>query len=606
MLSANRFSNLLLFLLGAAPACVAGTFTITSTDDSGPGTLREAIAQVNASPGPHRIEFNLSGNGVHTISPLTALPTIVNEVTIDGYSQPGSKTNALQWGSDAVLLVRLDGVNATNGLNAGLTLSASRSTVRGLIIVRFAQGLVLKGSYNVIAGNWIGIDFDGIARGQTFNGIDVNGMGFATAMHNVIGGEPSGDRNVIGGNSVGISFFPELASQNSVIGNFIGTDPSGRLRRGNLSEGVSVQGATNIQVIGNVVAATANSGGPGIRLLSTSGIVIRRNLIGLSVDFGDLGNAGSGIFAQGVNGLEIGGASDSTDGNRIGCNAGSGIEFLGCSGATIRGNVIGTGSSGAEPFGNLGYGILLTASSTNQIGPGNEIVYSRRGGVGVASGTANEITANYIYDNGGLAIDLGNDGLTFNDPGDADTGANQLQNYPVLLAAEANGGSLLITGSLQSEPATTYRIEFFASWPWDPYWIPEGQVFLGSTIVTTDASGNCDFNFSCPDPAWLTEDDVVTATATDPAGNTSEFSAAAAVSIQGRPPSLSVSLIGNSVRVNWPSAATTAGFQLESASSPDQNVPWEKITNFNNDGTTCSFLLPEPVSGTAWFFRLRK
>ncbi len=188
MLSANRFSNLLLFLLGAAPACVAGTFTITSTDDSGPGTLREAIAQVNASPGPHRIEFNLSGNGVHTISPLTALPTIVNEVTIDGYSQPGSKTNALQWGSDAVLVVRLDGVNATNGLNAGLTLSASRSTVRGLIIVRFAQGLVLKGSYNVIAGNWIGIDFDGIARGQTFNGIDVNGMGFATAMHNVIGG----------------------------------------------------------------------------------------------------------------------------------------------------------------------------------------------------------------------------------------------------------------------------------------------------------------------------------------------------------------------------------------------------------------------------------
>src|SRR5512140_939806 len=113
------------FFLLAVPACVAGTFTVSTKDDAGSGSLREAIVQVNASAGPHRVEFNLPGNGVHTIAPLTTLPAITNEVTIDGYSQAGSKTNSLQWGSDAVLLVRLDGVNATNGFNAGLTLSAS-------------------------------------------------------------------------------------------------------------------------------------------------------------------------------------------------------------------------------------------------------------------------------------------------------------------------------------------------------------------------------------------------------------------------------------------------------------------------------------------------
>lgn len=563
--------------------------------------------QVNASPGPHRIEFDLSGSGVQTIAPLSPLPAITNTVAIDGYSQAGSKTNSVTSGNDAVLLVRLDGMNLTNDLNPGLTLSASRSSIRGLVIVRFGYGIRVSGSYNVIAGNWVGIDYDGIARGQSFDGIDVNGMGFVAVMHNIIGGDSCADRNVIGGNSVGISFFPELASQNAVIGNYIGTDPSGRLRRPNVFEGVSVQAATNIQVSGNVLAASSAGGGSGIMLLGTAGIVIQRNLIGLSVDLGDLGNSGSGIFAQGVLGLEIGGAPGSMNGNRIGCNGRNGIELLGCSGAVIRDNVIGTGSSGVEPLGNLGCGVLLTASNTNQIGPGNQIVYSGRAGVAVASGVGNEIMANSIFDNGGLGIDLGNDGLTANDAGDFDSGANGLQNYPVVTSARVNGGSLLITGQLQSQPATVFRIEFFAGRAWDPYGIPEGQVFLGATAAATDGSGNSQFTFSCPDPGWITAADVVTATATDPAANTSEFSMSSGVDVQYRPPSLAVSFTGASVTVSWSSSAAAAGFQLETADSPAQTAPWEKITiGLNNNGTTCSLVISNPAEGTSRFFRLRK
>ena len=127
---------------------------------------------------------------------------------IDGYSQPGSKPNTLQWGSDAALRVRLDGIYATNELTSALTLTTSNSLVRGLIIVRFDFGVELDGANNnTVAGNWIGVDFDGIARGQTFEGIKVTSTSFTPAMHNLIGGESYADRNVIGGNFSGITFF---------------------------------------------------------------------------------------------------------------------------------------------------------------------------------------------------------------------------------------------------------------------------------------------------------------------------------------------------------------------------------------------------------------
>ncbi|HEY5913010.1 MAG TPA: hypothetical protein VJA21_20660, partial [Verrucomicrobiae bacterium] len=112
--------------------------------------------------------------------------------------------------------------------------------------------------------------------------------------------------------------------------------------------------------------------------------------------------------------------------------------------------------------------------------------------------------------------------------------------------------------------------------------------------------------FSCSDPGWFTAADVLTATATDPAGNTSELSVAATANVS-RPFWLRISLSGNRVTVSWPSAAAAAGFLLESAPSPAPQAAWETISaGIGDDGTTASYVLGEVPAGGPRFFRLRK
>lgn len=143
---------------GGATALMAGTnFVVTNTNDSGAGSLRQAILDSNANPGGNTISFNVPGPGVKTISPTSPLPTITGSVTIDGYTQPGSSQNTLPGGNTAVLQIELNGVNAGIGTN-GLNISAGNSTVRGLVINRFAgSGISLTtNGNNIITGNFIG------------------------------------------------------------------------------------------------------------------------------------------------------------------------------------------------------------------------------------------------------------------------------------------------------------------------------------------------------------------------------------------------------------------------------------------------------------------
>src|SRR4051812_8214029 len=88
------------------------TFAVLNTLDSGPGSLRQAILDANAATGPDTIAFNISGPGVHTIQPLSQLPTITDAVTIDGYSQPGASPNTLASGDDAALQIEINGASA--------------------------------------------------------------------------------------------------------------------------------------------------------------------------------------------------------------------------------------------------------------------------------------------------------------------------------------------------------------------------------------------------------------------------------------------------------------------------------------------------------------
>jgi uncharacterized repeat protein (TIGR01451 family) len=168
-----------------------------------------------------------------------------------------------------------------------------------------------------------------------------------------------------------------------------------------------------------------------------------------------------------------------------------------------------------------------TNASNNTIGgtgtgEANTIAFNNKKGIFVITGTGNLISANRIFENGELGIDLGNNGVTINDVGDSDTGVNNLQNFPVLNSVLVSGGNTTITGSLNSTPNQTFTIQFFSNTVLDASGYGEGETYLGSTSVTTDASGNASFSVLLP--ASVSSGQSITATATDSNNNTSEFS----------------------------------------------------------------------------------
>ena len=238
-------------------------------------------------------------------------------------------------------------------------------------------------------------------------------------------------------------------------------------------------------------------------------------------------NAGTGS-----NGLTIRSGSCTVKGLVINRFAGDGIQITNSGGNIILGNYIGVDVMGESPEGNSGNGIeIINGSSNNKIGgvnfgDGNLISGNKGAGISILSNgaTGNLITSNSIYSNGGLGIDLGGNGVTSNDTGDADTGPNNLQNYPVLSSVISSTGSVTINGTLNSGTSKAYNLQFFASKLADGSGYGEGQNYLGSNTVTTDGSGNASFNatFSITSSSGT----VITVTATDPLGNTSEFSKA--------------------------------------------------------------------------------
>jgi hypothetical protein len=139
--------------------------------------------------------------------------------------------------------------------------------------------------------------------------------------------------------------------------------------------------------------------------------------------------------------------------------------------------------------------------------------------------TGNVIDGNEIWDNGGLGIALGGNSVIANDPGDADTGDNMLQNYPVLVSAvhDPVADSTALTATLDSAPNTQYTVEFFTNVACDPSGYGEGQQMVASETVTTNASGHADVTDQYQNYHFV-DGDFITATAIDPAGNTSGFS----------------------------------------------------------------------------------
>jgi parallel beta-helix repeat protein len=238
-------------------------------------------------------------------------------------------------------------------------------------------------------------------------------------------------------------------------------------------------------------------------------------------------------------------------------------QLGGASGNLVQGNTIRS---------NGYHGILIYKASNNTVGgldaaAGNTIFKNYYAGVVLNTGTGNAILSNAIFDNNNaLGIDLYPPlGVTANDAGDGDAGTNQQQNYPVLSSVTALDSNIVIHGTLNSRPNTTFRVEFFANVSCDPSGYGEGQTLLGFTTVTTNGAGNATFSVPFPTPANV----HLTATATDPANNTSEFSKCLTPKVTAAPvlllPAANALTTDNTPTFTWNSVPNAGIYEIQVA-----------------------------------------
>jgi CSLREA domain-containing protein len=324
-------------VVAARPAHAVSTFSVNFTADTDDGrctrlipttssecTLREAMNAANSNANAAEtdlIRFSIPGNGPHTISPSSALPTISQSVTIDGYTEgdatattdDDAKENILAKGTKAVLKIELDGTNAgsANGLNI---VNAPAVVVRGLVINNWAnRGIEIFGegaSGARIEGNFIGTDVSGsFDQGNRLAGAEVVGASGVT-----IGGTTPDKRNLISANGnasnpgSGVFIRGDLSTGTKVEGNLIGTDSDGTVNLGNAGIGVVVGSAAH-SVVGTQAAGSnviAFNGLDGVTVLgdSSTGNRILRNSI--------FSNGGLGIDLQG--GTETASGATANDG----------------------------------------------------------------------------------------------------------------------------------------------------------------------------------------------------------------------------------------------------------------------------------------------------
>ncbi len=457
-------------------------------------------------------------------------------------------------------------------ISGGAVLSAT-SAGRNVISGNSGNGIlstVDKVSFE-IRNSFIGTDAGGTySLGNSGDGIKVTGAGTGGggSQNLLIGGTAAVEGNLISGNNGnGI----EAATAGTYIwGNKIGTNFNGTAAILNLSDGVRLSGANSY--VGGSDAGEGNliSGnkGNGVTLVAGADSArVEGNKIGTNFAVtAAIPNTGSGISVLSSS-VQIGFINNAPSINIISGNGGSGVSISGAAtGVQIFSNYIGTNAGGAN-LGNGASGIIVLNCATDvRVGAdaalgsaGNTIAYNTNDGVTVSNiclglppasppPTTTAIRRNSIYSNGGLGIDLGTNGVTPNDTGDADTGPNGLQNFPTLIKASP----AQIYGTLNSQPNQTYTADIFQVASCDASGNGEGKSIQQSAVITTDLNGNATFNLSGGLP--LVVGQIITATVTDAAGNTSEFS-----------PCLTVTQSPGEVAFNASLAATSASSAAENA-----------------------------------------
>ena len=560
---------------GSTEAVFAG-----DTNPSGP----EVELNGSLAPGAAGLELLSSGNRINDLVVDGFVGPGADGIGIIGSGSnnvvTGSYIGLDPTGSMAVGNNQGVGIYAGTGNRIGGTTAAERNVISGNAF----NGIEILTNGNVVEGNYVGTDASGtgaIGNGQEGIGLE------ESAGENVIGGSSPGAGNVSSGNAhCGVWV---AGSGNLVQGNYLGTDVTGTMLLGNAQDGVSV-GRNSVvgenRIIGNLAAGNGNGvalrssndnvvqgnrlerntmsgltvtllfaghtstgnllggagpgegnlvsgNGQGIAVMNAAQTTIEGNLVGTDASGNAaFGNRSDGIDVNASTDTLIGGTTDLAR-NVVSGNHGTGITIAtGSTGTVVRGNYVGTDKTGSSAVPNAGNGIAFWGgASGNSIGgsaagAGNVIAWNEAAGVVVQDGTGNAISGNSIFSNAGLGIDLGGNSVTQNDPGDSDAGPNNLQNFPVLASADVVAGRLVVQGTIDTPSPQTVVIELFANAVptpgGDPSGHGEGAVFLGT--ATPNASGS----FTVPLPA-VASGTLISATATDAAGNTSEFAQDVAV-----------------------------------------------------------------------------
>ena len=397
-----------------------------------------------------------------------------------------------------------DGISTSFGESRNFQIGGATAGARNVIAgnggtgIRSTSNSLPTQGASYIQGNYIGVGSDGNVLANAM-GISLDHGGWT------IGGSNAGEGNIISGNNgAAISWDTTDTQSRYIYGNIIGLKPDGETPAPNVIWGTLdlrnssplVIGGTG-QYDGNIIAGNT---GTAIVMISVNNVTIKGNKVGVTKSGAAAGNGGAGINAsdyywQGNSNITIGGDM-AAEGNVIAYNATGGV-LLSASNSIVKNNII-----------------------RNNSGTGVSVTVDRNGGIN------NVIRQNSIHTNTGpynLGIDLSNDGITANDALDSDTGANTLQNYPVITASITKCDGTTDTHNVpmfSSTPNTTFTIDYYANPSWDPAsGLPrQGEQWVSSQTVTTDAQGNATLTI----PNGIVAPSV---TATDPNGNTSEFGA---------------------------------------------------------------------------------
>ncbi|MGA2852658.1 MAG: hypothetical protein ABSE90_00800 [Verrucomicrobiota bacterium] len=590
IISGNRTNGVFLAGAGAVGNIVTGNFI--GTDATGKLALGNHNAGVMITASGNLIGTNnvISGNLQDGIILASGVGGNLIQGNLIGLSVAG--TNALPNGGNGIWIIGAS-ANTVGGVVSTARNVISGNTYNGVLI------MMITDVSNTICGNYIGTDVTGKkAVANMRAGVRIQGCS------NVVGGVTTGSGNVISGNGQqGIYLVGTNGNVigNVIQGNLIGLDATGSGSLGNTRVGIGIQDAANNQIGGttaaarNVISANGSSssfGGVYLTYSGATGNQLQGNYIGTDASGAvAVGNVLDGIYLQQAATNFIGGSAAGA-GNLISANGVDGIYLTNASWNVIQGNYIGTKADGTNALGNVYQNVELDVNATNNTiggstpGAGNRIAFAMftagygHAGVRIRNGSSNNlISANCIFSNTDLGIDLGNFGVNTNvacESGVAANAANRGQNYPVLTNVYS-GSATQIRGTLDSGAGKTYLLQFFASPSGNTNGYGEGQVFLGQTNLTLGAT--CSSNFTALLPVSVPAGWVVTATATDPANNTSEFSAWKNVVIFIVPNLLSSAVNPTSRQFSLSWTNNGGSYVLQQTFSLNPPPTWTTVTN---------------------------